>query len=734
MKDLIPVSPSDSGLQLMAPMASGHAAPTPKFRLHKLLFFLRKFWWIPVITLGISLSVAVAIFFHTPPTFVSDGSMWETEKLRLPDGAAFTEDRDNYLGTQAELLRSQMLREMALTRMKATQTNTIILGEDGEPIPVEIQVYTSPKSSVYTVEARSSNPAFTPAYLNALMMQYMEYRKNIRQRVSGGTLASISEQVQKLERELKTDQAALTEYERSNNFAVLQQASLVEASYLAKLKTELSDYQLQIKLLTATALDQNSVRPNATNTTDSLFDSLRDSMTSASVSGRQDANRQIELLKVQREKLSKYLRPLHPKIVKLDEDIAKSQKLIDVYGQQNKEQIATARQSLEIKMASVEAFIKDWEAKVSDSNTKLASANGLRQTVARNQNMYDRLASLLQNVDISRNIDQDTLAILEPASPSTRSYQEAKSMLQQAAFIGLALGLGIIFLLTLRDDRFTSMIEVTERFGDNVVGQVPELPELAAEAASPLALLEVNDDRHMYAESYRNLRSALLYLMVDGKRPRVLLITSAVPNEGKSTIATNLARAMAMGGSRVLLIDGDLRKGYIHERLKLQSKPGLSELLQRPDEPEKFIQATDLPNFMFLARGRISHNPGDLFLSPAFDQLLARLREQYDYIIMDSSPVFAADDSSTLAPKMDGTLFVVRSRFSNGRAVREALDLLFQRQARVLGLILNRSDATARTYHAYKYAEYYSTANVEVDEVDENIAPSNSRANGGRET
>jgi capsular exopolysaccharide synthesis family protein len=195
-----------------------------------------------------------------------------------------------------------------------------------------------------------------------------------------------------------------------------------------------------------------------------------------------------------------------------------------------------------------------------------------------------------------------------------------------------------------------------------------------------------------------------------------VLITSAVPNEGKSTIATNLARALAMGGSKVLLVDGDLRRGRIHELLKLQSKPGLSDLLRHPDDPLKFIQATDLPGFSFLSRGSIARNPGDLYLSPAVDQILARFREQYDYVLFDSCPVFAADDTSTFAPKTDGTFFVVRCRFSHARMVREALELLFQRQARVLGLILNRSDTSASSYYSYKYAEYYSSADsVEAD-------------------
>jgi capsular exopolysaccharide synthesis family protein len=721
MKDLIPTSPSDSGLQLLSPMEAGPSAPPPqKFRLHKFLFTLRHSWWIPAVAMAVCLAAAVTIFFLSPPIFVATGSLWETEKLQVPGGAAFTVDRDNYIGTQSQLLRSRMLRQLTLNWMRAnSSTNNIILGEDGEPLPVTIKVLASPKSSVYTIEARSANPAFTPFYLNALMKQYLEYRRNVRKEVSSDTLASLSEQVQKLERQLKADQTALEEYERSNNFAVLQEESKVEAVYLAKLKTDLSDCQLQLKLLddATQGQDPDSSSGLSTGANDSVMENLRRADSAASAS-RQDAVRQIELLKAEREKLSKHLRPQHPKIVKLDEQIIRSQKLVDLYRRQSQEQITAMRQDLQNKITNIQTFIKQWETKVADSNSRLAAANGLKTSVARNQAMYDRLVALLQNVDISRNIDQESLAILEPASASKRSYKEGQMLLIEAGLVGLIIGCGIIALMTLRDDRFNSMVEVTEHFGDNVVGQVPEMPELAVTTDAPLALLQSNDDRHMFAESFRNLRSALLYLAVDGKRPKLLLVTSAVPNEGKSSVATNLARAMALGGSKVLLVDADLRKGHIHEKLNLRSKPGLSELLRESAGLDGFIQETDLENFSFLSRGAVCHNPGDLFLNPVFDMLMASLREQFDYVIMDSSPVFAADDSSTLAPKMDGTLFVVRSRFSNGRAVREALNILFQRQARVLGLILNRANTSSRSYYAYKYAEYYAkSGKAETDET-----------------
>jgi polysaccharide biosynthesis transport protein len=166
-----------------------------------------------------------------------------------------------------------------------------------------------------------------------------------------------------------------------------------------------------------------------------------------------------------------------------------------------------------------------------------------------------------------------------------------------------------------------------------VVGQVPELSNNGGQ--TPM-LLDHGDQRHVYAESYRNLRSALLFLAVEGERPKVLLITSALPNEGKSTVAANLARTLALGGARVLLVDGDLRKGTLHKIMGLQPGPGLSELLRKPEDLDQMLQSNSLPNLLFLPAGARLDNPGDLFLGPVFNDLLARWRERFDYVLIDS--------------------------------------------------------------------------------------------------
>jgi capsular exopolysaccharide synthesis family protein len=682
---------------------------TPKFRVKKFIFFLRKFWWIPLITLVLAVSAGIADFMSQPPEFVSQASLWQTEKLQLPDGATFAQDEDTYFGTLTAVLQSDPLRQLALQNLVAQGKNKVTYDKNGNAIPVDVSVYQAPKSSVFVVEATSANPQFTPDFLNSLLNVYLDYKKNVRKDVSDDTLSSIDEQIGILDNDLTNDQKVLGDYERSNNMVVLQNDDNVGSTYLAGLKTKLADYLLQSNQIEAVALETNSVLVfGNTNLANPLFEKVDGSGSSLSpVSQSQDEYQQLQSLKLQRDRLSEYLRPAHPKIVKLDEQITNIAVKIDLFRRQNQENIATARRANRIQIETVQQAISEWEGRINDDSARIAVDDNLKDNISRHQRMFDRLSSMMDNVDITRNIEHDPLAILQLASGSTRSYSKLKSNISTGIFGGLAAGLGIILLIAIRDDRFSSVVEVAERIGDNVVGQVPEVPH--SRNGAPLALLKDHDERHMYVESYRNLRSALLYLAVDGVRPRVLLITSAVPNEGKSTIASNLSRIMALGGSRVVLIDGDLRKGHLHDGLGLQSKPGLAELLLQPDDIDKYIQVSPMPNLSFIGRGGGQQNPGDLFLSNAFDIVLAKLRERFDYIIIDSSPVFAADDSTTLAPKMDGTLFVVRSHFSRSNIVKEALELLYQRQATVLGLILNRMDTSGRSYHYYTYSEYHSS-------------------------
>jgi capsular exopolysaccharide synthesis family protein len=202
-----------------------------------------------------------------------------------------------------------------------------------------------------------------------------------------------------------------------------------------------------------------------------------------------------------------------------------------------------------------------------------------------------------------------------------------------------------------------------------------------------------------------------LFLATAGEKPKILLITSSMPGEGKSTVAANLARTLALTGSRVLLVDGDLRKGRLHNMFQLQNETGLVDLLTGTCAAGHVIQTDTLQNLSFISRGKTSRNPGDLFLSSGINQIFAQWRRDYDHVIIDSSPLFAADDVSCLAPKVDGVLFVVRRNHSSARITQEALVMLANRQANVLGVIFNGANAASHSYYYYKNADYHTPAN-----------------------
>ena len=209
-------------------------------------------------------------------------------------------------------------------------------------------------------------------------------------------------------------------------------------------------------------------------------------------------------------------------------------------------------------------------------------------------------------------------------------------------------------------------------------------------------------------ESFRNLRTSLRSLWPARSGPRTILITSALPEEGKSTVSANLALALAFSGARVLLIDGDLRRGRLHEVLDLKAGPGLNDLLGSSRPPEAFLQAAGIPKLFFLPSGSASERTGELFDQSQFDLLLEMARDRFDYVLIDSSPVLAAADSCAIASRMDAVLFVLRARFTALPVARRAIELLQEHHAPLLGTILNRVDQSSEDYPFRHYARYAS--------------------------
>jgi capsular exopolysaccharide synthesis family protein len=272
--------------------------------------------------------------------------------------------------------------------------------------------------------------------------------------------------------------------------------------------------------------------------------------------------------------------------------------------------------------------------------------------------------------------------------------------------VGLVLGVGIIALIVFFDDRVKSLTALKAAFQEPVIGQVPNVGG-DSEGNEKIDLLKEDDDRHNFAESFRNIRSSILFMEAGETRPKTIVITSAIPSEGKSSVAANLAKTMAMAGSKVLLVDGDQRRCSINVKMDLPVGPGFSDVLTGKLSLEEAM-LNPFPNLFVLVRGTTIKNPGELFVGSAADNFLRSVYDQFDYILIDTPPVLAADDVTSLAPKVDGVVFVIRADHTSARLAKQSLELLYNRHVRVLGLIYNRANLFLPEYSYYKYSSYYN--------------------------
>ncbi len=700
----------------------GAPPPTrPMVSPRRLLAALKSKWWVLLITTLLPIGPAYYYFRKLPVDYVSKATMWVRGKMRLADVGQYTEDVQTFYGTQIQLIQSERLQLRAIDRVKSTQpTLKEPKDEQGRLQLPSIRINQAPKSSVFVLESRSISGEYARAYLDALMDEFLLYKKEVRASTSGDALASVYNQVYKQEADLKVAHEKVTQFQKENNVALLEETLRGGGNQLAQMNAQIAMLQLDLRLMDAAEVEKkagvglnngtNSVGATASSgpaPAASLVSPSLSSVPSLAQTELFAARKQLEMLEAQRDELASVLRPKHPKMVKLIEEVTRASRLVGILQEQSAEQVKAAREATKIRIKSLQDAAAEMALKVADANRRMAELEKIRADIARQQSFYERLLALLQGVDLNSSLNQEDFSILELAGESRKAKSQTLSMTGGAAFGGLMFGCGILFLIARRDDRCDSVVELRSWFPEPVFGQIPDMP--SQRGASALLPIQPADNRHLFVEACRNLRSSLIYTAGPGERPKVILVTSAIPNEGKSTVAVNLATALAMGNARVLLIDADTRRGHAHDLLGVAAEPGLTDCLLDPaSDPARFLQSTHVPNLTLLARGARSNQTGELFLGPSFDRLLKNTRSQFDFVIFDTIPVFAADDTTSLAPKADGVLFVVRREYTSSRLAQEALELLYQRQARVLGIVFNRVDSLARGYSYYKYVSSYA--------------------------
>lgn len=215
-----------------------------------------------------------------------------------------------------------------------------------------------------------------------------------------------------------------------------------------------------------------------------------------------------------------------------------------------------------------------------------------------------------------------------------------------------------------------------------------------------------SDPKSPVSEAYRVLRTNIQYSSVD-KPLKTIVVTSSGPMEGKTTTVVNLAVTFAQAGSKVLLIDSDMRKPKLHKIFVMSNTRGLTNLLAEHDDYKKYIRSTDVPNLDILTCGTIPPNPSELLSSNSMKQFMQEASMDYDMIFMDSPPVVNVTDAAIISTFVDGTILVAYSGHVETGALKRAKELLDKVNANILGVVLNKLDKNAGANYYYYQNNYY---------------------------
>ncbi|MFI2838563.1 polysaccharide biosynthesis tyrosine autokinase [Mycolicibacterium sp. PDY-3] len=265
------------------------------------------------------------------------------------------------------------------------------------------------------------------------------------------------------------------------------------------------------------------------------------------------------------------------------------------------------------------------------------------------------------------------------------------------ALIGLLSGFGLAVARHIFDNTVKDRETVELVTGTGLVGTIPR--DKDRRAKTPISF---SDDNSAIAESFRKLRTNLHFLSVDNP-PRVIVLTSSVPSEGKSTTAVNIALALAESGHTVALVDGDMRRPMLHNYLSLVGAVGFSTVLSGQVTVDEAIQETKYPGLSVLTAGTIPPNPSELLASQAARKVINDLRQRFEYVIIDTTPLLAVTDAAVLSAAADGVLIVVRFGHTKRDQVAHATASLSDVDAHVLGTVLTIVPIRGGSAYSYSY-------------------------------
>ncbi|MBX3441671.1 MAG: polysaccharide biosynthesis tyrosine autokinase [Planctomyces sp.] len=671
--------------------------------------------WLIILFTGVGLGLGHLHFSKQPPTFASYSKiMVQKSMAHLPvdyvDAARKDDPIDNhiYLMTQPAILESAIERG-GLKELRSLSHVTNPAGVIAKGLRANRSVMTK---DVIELSYFGGDRHDCRKILEAVVDAYKLWLSDTQRNNATDALRLISEARDKLDRDLKEYQTKLLDFQERSSLLFVDGRGIntfdrtLEDIESRRRTASFERQQLQTHLETI----QSGLERGTSREALLLVANTSDKTEKSEVNPYMN---KITELVIEKERMSKQVGASHPSVKNIEAAI---DSLRRNFFQENATTGVARRDLLDVYIESLRERIRafdrelqklDEQFKATQVDAKRIASEQLEQTHLlsegeQRKKLFDLVVEKLQAVDLAKNQGVLNANVTQQPTPGVQVGPDFAKYLGLGGAAGFLVAISLSFLLEVADKSFRNPDEITKQLGLPVIGHIPELEvgrdaRIVRDGVVDRSLSTHHRPRSRMAEAYRAVRAALFF-GTRGQGNRVIQITSADPGDGKSTLAANLAVAIATSGKKCLLVDADLRRPRVHALFGLENTVGVSSVVNDGLDVPDAVQQSSIANLDIMTVGPRVENPAELLLSPRFTELVAVLRERYDFVLFDTPPVLAVTDPAAVAAHVDGVVLVVRitkrSR-PHGKRACETLDLI---GARVLGVVVNGVDGRTPDY------------------------------------
>jgi len=553
-------------------------------------------------------------------------------------------------------------------------------------------------SRLVDIGVEAKDPVMAAKMANELVKTYIDQNLETKLRAAKDAVQWLSDRISEEREKVEAAENALLRYKEENEIITdfSSDAEQITAQKLATLNQQV--VEAESKRVEAETRYRQAL---ALETTPDMLDSIPEVLSNDLI---KEIKRMEVVLFNNISELSKKYGQNHPKMVAINSELAnlKKRKIVEakrvVNSLKNEYQLAVAKEE------SLKKALAQQKAESLSLNKKAVQFGVLQRQAESSRQLYELLIKRFKETSLTEEMKTGNIRIIDRAEVPVDPVKPKKKLnLLLAAVVGLFLGVGLAFLLEHLDNTLKLPDEVTDFLRVPYLGPVPAFTMNGASGDIPNELVAIHSPKSTASEAYRGLRTSILFSSAENV-PRVIMVTSAGPLEGKTITSANLAVVMARSQESVLLIDADMRRPRVHKVFEMQHTHGLSGILVGKDNPTDAIIETPVKGLHVLPVGPLPPNPAELIGSQAMHRFITAARKKYKIIVFDTPPLTAVTDAVVLSRFVDGVMLVTRTGVTPRQVIKNSLSQLQAVQANILGVVLNGVGTGKDSYY---YSQYY---------------------------